>query len=1120
MQVEDLSPQVQEQLQRILDDDIKVVSFDIFDTLLLRPVTHPQDVWRLVGKIADIPFFREKRRIAEEKTKNFLEFPNEDCTIFEIYDTYARLFQCTAEEAYRLAQLEMDVELDLLYPRATAQCIYNEVKKAGKEIIIVTDMYLPSDFLRKLLDKNGYTGYSKLYVSGEEKIKKGSGSLYRRIIEDYSEHKVLPREIVHIGDNLEVDIKRAQKAGIKAVFLEKPLDVFLKKKYLKPYLGWSHQSMDNSFLYGILINLFFDDPLRPFRGDSRYNSEIMLLGYTVSPFLISFFLWMMREAERDGIEQFAFVYRDGYLPEKIYEIMKPFLPHFEIIPLHLARAIRLGHFAKDANSLFDSIYSNKFDEKMKVGDFISKKMLVTDEDEFNEVMNIFIKGGYTGPDVYIGRKEDFVSFLHRLDPYFKRNAEERIKLCDDYIKGLIDPSKKLGIFDAGYRGSASRFLEKQYGLTNIEYNIMVIPDVELNKKKLNDSVIKYYIYFDERKKNRLNVPGHNISLTFLEDILCEPLPTVSKLIRTETGIGVIREKASESSEAQIRTQDSVLAFTRLFADLFGKYLSFLEFDRHGPFDIFMELLIDPNRRDAEIIRKFNHKDPGHIGLGLNYYESWYNKAFPTTQKKVSSLKEKAIFAGKLIAEKLHMTKKAQSIYLFAREVFRYSFRPPSLQDEILAQLDKDVKALKRRITATDNIVLFIGEVHPSAYKILNTMADAMTKNNWIFLTTNNIRSKLTFSSYYLPQTFSDSYDPGFVKISKSYKKQIKNNEPCRLTAEQMRMFRPKFSNGYPEFITQEIEKYYCEAFQHIDPNLIIIWNPNHVPNIIINSIARRLKIPVVYMETGALPGTMCIDKDGIFGESMVAREPEQFLVQPLTAGELDDAEDLIRYFRDTGANRYVQSAGEEFFNALAQIDKSRPTLFFAGDYDPDSGHFPHTEHAKEFHSPIFGTTRDAVLHLAKLAEKNGWNLVFKPHPLSDRWNIESDLPENVICFKKGDINALVDASDLTISICSSVSYTALIREKPALTIGYTQLKSKGCAYEAFSLDAIESTIKEALEQGHTEEQRKAFIKHVAQMNKYYLFDNMINDGRPVRYGKTVEEAMQYLESMIKKEEST
>ncbi|WP_170839170.1 HAD-IA family hydrolase, partial [Escherichia coli] len=80
------------------------------------------------------------------------------------------------------------------------------------KIIFISDMYLGKSFLAKILHKNGYEEYDNLYVSSEHRVKKHSGELFDYVINDLG---IEPQTILHIGDNVEADVKKAKSRNIK-----------------------------------------------------------------------------------------------------------------------------------------------------------------------------------------------------------------------------------------------------------------------------------------------------------------------------------------------------------------------------------------------------------------------------------------------------------------------------------------------------------------------------------------------------------------------------------------------------------------------------------------------------------------------------------------------------------------------------------------------------------------------------------------------------------------------------------------------------------------------------------------------------------------------------------------
>ena len=155
----------------------KVVSFDIFDTLLKRDVFFPTDVFVLVEREYSRRFgqqlnFASIRENAEKAAREKSIY--QDVTFDEIYSE----INLSVSEKSILQQLELDVEASLLHSNIDIQYLFEECLKSGKTIYIVSDMYLPKAFIQKLLNENGYSGYNNIYISNEYKASKSSGQLF------------------------------------------------------------------------------------------------------------------------------------------------------------------------------------------------------------------------------------------------------------------------------------------------------------------------------------------------------------------------------------------------------------------------------------------------------------------------------------------------------------------------------------------------------------------------------------------------------------------------------------------------------------------------------------------------------------------------------------------------------------------------------------------------------------------------------------------------------------------------------------------------------------------------------------------------------------------------------
>ena len=70
------------------DTGPKVVSFDLFDTLLIRPFARPTDLFRLMERFYDVPGFADRRIQAERDARKMI---GHGVTLEDIYDQMPNL---------------------------------------------------------------------------------------------------------------------------------------------------------------------------------------------------------------------------------------------------------------------------------------------------------------------------------------------------------------------------------------------------------------------------------------------------------------------------------------------------------------------------------------------------------------------------------------------------------------------------------------------------------------------------------------------------------------------------------------------------------------------------------------------------------------------------------------------------------------------------------------------------------------------------------------------------------------------------------------------------------------------------------------------------------------------
>lgn len=203
---------------KYLIDKHNVISFDIFDTLLIRDVYDPTDVFEYVGEIFfgenNGKGFKQKRIKAESVARK--KVSNGEVNLEDIY-------LCMDEEDLikreRLKAIELQYEIEHCICRKKMYKVFDYAFNTGKQIVLISDMYLPIETIMKMLEKCGYESYKyKLYISNQYHVNKVEGLLFDRV---FTELGIDKNTVIHFGDNIYADIKGAKKAGIASIWIPK-----------------------------------------------------------------------------------------------------------------------------------------------------------------------------------------------------------------------------------------------------------------------------------------------------------------------------------------------------------------------------------------------------------------------------------------------------------------------------------------------------------------------------------------------------------------------------------------------------------------------------------------------------------------------------------------------------------------------------------------------------------------------------------------------------------------------------------------------------------------------------------------------------------------------------------
>lgn len=315
-----LPPLTEEALTRmVLRPDVAAVSFDIFDTLLTRPViTDPREIFHLVAARADSRFgvdFVKLRWGAEE------ELGDRYATLDAIYAHMRRRHGLDAAVADALKEEELRCERTLLRPRPDMLAVCRAAARAGKRVVAVSDMYLPSAFLLETLREKGFDGVAAVYVSAEHGARKSdAGALFAVMLRAEG---LDPARVIHLGDDTRGDVEAPLRLGMAAVHVPSVRQMTQERGggMAAVLAGIAQRTPLWGLMLGQALERAFDSPRRAPETLDRCDAAL-LARLCLGPLAASLCLRARAVAEREGCARVHYASRDGWVPSLVHAVLR------------------------------------------------------------------------------------------------------------------------------------------------------------------------------------------------------------------------------------------------------------------------------------------------------------------------------------------------------------------------------------------------------------------------------------------------------------------------------------------------------------------------------------------------------------------------------------------------------------------------------------------------------------------------------------------------------------------------------------------------------------------------------------------------------------------------------
>lgn len=479
-----------------------VISFDIFDTLILRPFAKPADLFMIVGKrLNKIEFYRI--RVDAEKRARELAMNNKGNHEITIDDIYTIIEEKTGIPKDLGIRAEIEVEMQYCFANPYMKRVFQLLKEQKKTIVITSDMYLPCGIMEKILIKSGYTGYERLYISCEYDCNKRLGGLYQYIKRDY-----FGKKIIHIGDNPISDIQSAKKSNIATIYYKSvhELGARYRSDGMSSLIGSAYSGIVNTHLHnGIQIY------------SPAYEYGFIYGGL----YILGFCNWIHSEIKAKNIDKILFLSRDGAIYQEIFGYMFEDMNFEYFLWSRIANAKYTCTINKEA--FIKKVVLNRAvrsEAKISISSLLESLSL-------NTFKSILPQYGLSEKTLVLNENAQMIEkmFIENWDLVNEEYKTEKERLRE-YIKRKIGDSNKVAIVDVGWLGSGplglKYLIEEEFKLNCEVYCLQAAasPPYENDlSADLLDDTIKTYLFSPEY--NRENFTAHKYTNNGVNSIFFE-----------------------------------------------------------------------------------------------------------------------------------------------------------------------------------------------------------------------------------------------------------------------------------------------------------------------------------------------------------------------------------------------------------------------------------------------------------------------------------------------------------------------------------------------------------------------------------------------------------------------
>ena len=409
-----------------------IISFDVFDTLILRKFGRPEDTFWLVQKELMYPDLKRIRRHAEYLARQERLKQNKDSEV-TLQEIWKKAEELSGIEYQKGMETEIKAELAACYGNPYFLKLIPILKDMGKKLIICSDMYLSCQNIKDLLKNCGYPEFDDYFVSSEYRASKCEGDLYDIILKKYG----ADRPYFHVGDNEYSDIKKAESRNIETFHYHNvnELGRSIRARDMSPVMQSIYAGLTDGHLHNGLTA----------------RTRLYEFGYTYGGLFVTGYCQFIHEyVQKNKTDKILFLARDGDILNKAYQLMFPeekekceYVYWSRLASTKMCAGYFKAHYIQ-------RMVEHKVDQGYKVGKIFATMGL-------EDMLDDFVHESNYKSESILDRKmsEKLIDFLNRNWTEVCRHYDAEIEEGRKYYEAALGKARTAVAVDVGWVGSGA-----------------------------------------------------------------------------------------------------------------------------------------------------------------------------------------------------------------------------------------------------------------------------------------------------------------------------------------------------------------------------------------------------------------------------------------------------------------------------------------------------------------------------------------------------------------------------------------------------------------------------------------------------------------------------------------